>query len=204
MQPSILKPAAPQDNEKFRVLIVEDDVAVARLLMSSLTAVNIECTHAADGVSGLELFYRQNHHLVVLDLGLPRLPGNQVCAKIRENSTVPIIMLTAMDATDQQLQSFKLGADDYVAKPFSPKLLVARVVANLRRAYRYDACQGMENVPVATDDGGDRSAPAGWATCDRCGYMGPREKFDHEDVQGRRTIRCPVCKESDYIVFSVG
>jgi hypothetical protein len=114
-------------------------------------------------------------------------------------------MLTAMDATEHQLQAFKLGADDYVAKPFSPKLLVARVVANLRRAYRYDACQGAENGSTASDDGGgERSAPAGWATCDRCGYMGPRPKFDHEDTQGRRTIRCPVCKESDYVVFSLG
>lgn len=209
MQPSILKPGAPQGNDKFRVLIVEDDPPVARLVENSLKAVNLDCAHASDGLQALELFNSHQPHLVLLDVGLPGLRGDEVCAKIRESSTVPIIMLTAMDADDQQVRSFKMGADDYVAKPFSPKLLVARVVANLRRTYRYDACPD----PMDSSDGTScasseaaapsKATPPGWANCDRCGYMGPRQRFEHEDALGRRTLLCPVCKDKDHIIFSI-
>jgi DNA-binding response OmpR family regulator len=211
MQPSILKPDAPQGNDKFRVLIVEDDPPVARLLENSLKAVNLDCMHADNGLKALEMFNNNQPHLVLLDVGLPGLRGDLVCAKIREASTVPIIMLTAMNGDEQQVQSFKVGADDYVAKPFSPKLLVARVVANLRRAYRYDACPDPRGnsassasgcSPTETQAQGN-ATPSGWANCDRCGYMGPRQRFEHEDVMGRRTLLCPVCKDKDHIIFSI-
>jgi hypothetical protein len=116
-----------------------------------------------------------------------------------------------MNGDEQQVQSFKVGADDYVAKPFSPKLLVARVVANLRRAYRYDACPDPRDnsassasgcSPTETQAQGN-ATPPGWANCDRCGYMGPRQRFEHEDVMGRRTLLCPVCKDKDHIIFSI-
>jgi DNA-binding response OmpR family regulator len=209
MQPSILKPGAPQGNDKFRVLIVEDDPPVARLVENSLKAVNLDCVHAPDGVQALELFNSHQPHLVLLDVGLPGLRGDQVCAKIRESSTVPIIMLTAMDADDHQVRGFKMGADDYVSKPFSPKLLVARVVANLRRAYRYDACPDPMDTSTGTGcaspatSESSKTAPPGWANCDRCGYMGPRQRFEHEDALGRRTLLCPVCKDKDHIIFSI-
>ncbi|HEX8236989.1 MAG TPA: response regulator transcription factor [Abditibacteriaceae bacterium] len=211
MQPSILKPDAPQGNDKFRVLIVEDDPPVARLLENTLKAVNLDCVHAPDGVKALELFNQLQPHLVLLDVGLPGLRGDQVCAKIREASSVPIIMLTAMSSDEQQVQGFKVGADDYVAKPFSPKLLVARVVANLRRAYRYDACpDSTDNSDGSTNGCSSTQAqepsnttPPGWANCDRCGYMGPRQRFEHEDAMGRRTLLCPVCKDKDHIIFSI-
>jgi DNA-binding response OmpR family regulator len=211
MQPSILKPGAPQGNDKFRVLIVEDDLPVARLVENSLKAVNLDCMHASDGVKALELFHTHHPHLVLLDVGLPGLRGDQVCAKIRESSTVPIMMLTAMNADDQQVHGFKVGADDYVAKPFSPKLLVARVVANLRRAYRYDACPDPADASTGTASAcppsntakPTKSTPPGWANCDRCGYMGPRQRFEHEDARGHPTMMCPVCKDKDHIIFSI-
>jgi hypothetical protein len=123
-------------------------------------------------------------------------------------------MLTAVEGDDQQVQSFKLGADDYVAKPFNPRLLVARVVANLRRAYRYDNCPDPRGTSLGTASASSASAssetqqpsttaPPGWANCERCGYMGPRQRFEHEDALGRRTLLCPVCKDKDHIVFSI-
>jgi DNA-binding response OmpR family regulator len=210
MQPSILKPSAPEGNDKFRVLIVEDDLPVARLLENSLKSVNLDCIHANDGLKALELFHTHRPHLVLLDVGLPGMRGDQVCAKIRESSTVPILMLTAASGDEQQVQSFKAGADDYIAKPFSPKLLVARVVANLRRTYRYDAypdprgnANGAADASTTTDTEPSKAAPPGWANCDRCGYMGPRQRFEHEDAVGRRTLLCPVCKDKDHIIFSI-
>lgn len=224
-----MKPIAPGAQEKFRVLVIEDDLDVGRLLCRTLEAVSIECFHELDGASGLIAFGINEPHLVLLDLMLPGQGGNEVCVEIRRQSTVPIIMMTALDAEDTQLQGFKTGADDYIAKPFNIKLLVARVVANLRRAYRYDECQSEApddtdilsissasaatpvSIPTATPGEVDASeaartgggVPSGWATCDRCGYMGPRFKFDYENARGQQSLRCPVCRESDYIAFSL-
>ncbi len=232
-----MKPAAPDAQEQFRVLVIEDDPDVGRVLCSTLNAVNLECFYEPDGATGLISLGINEPHLVLLDLMLPGQSGNDVCAEIRRQSTVPIIMMTALDADDAQLQGFKTGADDYVSKPFNMKLLVARVVANLRRAYRYDSCENSApnhsedsvsvvsssssptsipasvaaSLSAALSDAGHASAaprsaaavPSGWATCDRCGYMGPRFKFDFENALGQPSLRCPVCKESDYIAFSL-
>ena len=196
-----MKPATPKPNEQFRVLMIEDDMETARLLATALAALKLDCRHAPDGRLALEAFRATNPHLVLLDLKIPGASGHEVCAKIREDSTVPIIVLTALSGEDEQVQGFKLGADDYVLKPFSPKLLAARVMAGLRRAYRYDASEnGLEQ---AVSSLGTSSVPSGWATCGRCDYMGPRARFEHENALGRMTLRCPSCSESDQIVFSL-
>ncbi len=115
------------------VLLVEDDVSVHSSVTVLLERSGVRVTGAKDGREALDLFGRHLFDLVVLDVMLPTLDGFEVCREIRRTSSVPIIMLTARtDATDVVV-GLELGADDYVTKPFDPKILVARVRAGLRR-----------------------------------------------------------------------
>lgn len=116
------------------ILIVEDDPATARLVELYLKNEGFRTCCAADGRGGIEAARRERPSLVVLDLMLPGLDGWQVCRTLRAESRVPILILTARDREDDRVQGLTLGADDYVVKPFSPKELVARVKAILRRA----------------------------------------------------------------------
>jgi DNA-binding response OmpR family regulator len=196
----------------YRILVVEDDADIARLILKALSGLGLECRYAADGTAGWEAFDTMEPHLVLLDVNLPGINGYDLCARMREQSTVPIIMMTAMDAEEQQLQGFKIGADDYVPKPFNPKLLVARVVAQLRRVYRYDVqnCEALQRqaltaqMAAATDAVSNKpKMRPGWAQCESCGYMGPREKFDKENALGTIQRVCPNCRERDFIVFAI-
>ena len=126
-------------NGRFRILVVEDDANIARLILMNLAKANMECFHAPDGSAGLARFKAEEPHLVITDIMMPGMNGMELCAAIRQLSPVPIIMMTAADSEENEMTGFKSGADDYVPKPFNPKLLMARVLANLRRVYRYDA-----------------------------------------------------------------
>ena len=126
------------------VLIVEDDANTANLVGLYLKRDGHKVAHAPDGVTGLKLAREARPDLVVLDLMLPRLDGMEITRALREESSVPIVMLTArVDETDR-LKGLDLGADDYVTKPFSPRELAARVRAVLRRTKR----EAQANGPV--------------------------------------------------------
>lgn len=190
----------------YRILVIEDDENIAKLILASLSTLGLDCRWAPDGVAGVEVFEEVEPHLVLLDIMMPRMSGREVCAKIRETSTVPIIIMTALDREEEQIQGFKMGADDYIAKPFNPKLLIARVVAQLRRAYRYDA-QSNDDPRLAAADAASvdtKATPVGWASCDACGYMGPRQKFEKENAMGQRFTVCPNCKQAEHVAFSIG
>jgi len=197
--------------EKFRVLIIEDDPYIARLVLTNLAKVNLECRIAPDGITGLTDFKDFNPHLVLTDIMMPGLNGRSVTAMIRHNSMVPIIMMTAADTSEAELEAFKAGADDYIPKPFDPKLLSARVIAQLRRVYRYDAdayasSAGARDVAVAAPDssGGDESVGimSGQARCRVCGHSAGVEHFKRENAKGQRFLACPQCNEIGNIAFS--
>ncbi len=116
-----------------QVLVVEDELKIARLVRDYLTEAGFGVTVATDGPAALAAFRSQRPDLVVLDLGLPGMDGNDVTRSIRSQSSVPIIMLTARSGETDRIVGLELGADDYVVKPFSPRELVARVKAVLRR-----------------------------------------------------------------------
>lgn len=118
-----------------KIFIVEDEQDLAELVRDYLVQANYEVEIFNDGQSGLQAALQENPDLVILDLMLPRMDGLSVCRKLREVSEVPIIMVTALTEEIDRLLGLKLGADDYVCKPFSPKELVARVQAVLRRAH---------------------------------------------------------------------
>ena len=115
------------------ILVVEDEPKISELLQLYLEKEGYRVVKAPDGASALDAFRRREPHLVILDLNLPSIDGLEVCRQIRRNSSTPIIMLTARDEEVDKLIGLELGADDYVTKPFSPREVVARVRAVLRR-----------------------------------------------------------------------
>ena len=120
--------------EGTRVLVVDDDPLLVRLVRTHLEKAGYRVLTAADGDQALELAATELPDLVVLDLMLPRLHGLEVCRRIREFSLVPVVMLTARGEPMDRLRGFEMGADDYLAKPFMPAELLARVRAVLRRS----------------------------------------------------------------------
>src|SRR5512141_2254273 len=117
------------------ILVVDDEAKVARLARDYLEKNGFRVTTAGDGQSALTMARREKPDLVVLDLMLPVMDGREVCRILRRESDVPIIMLTALSEEIDQVTGLEIGADDYITKPFSPRALVARVRALLRRTH---------------------------------------------------------------------
>lgn len=121
--------------DKLKILVVDDESRMRKLVRDFLTRKNYEVLEAADGVEAVDIFLENKDiSLIILDIMMPRMDGWEVCEEIRSYSQVPIIMLTAKGDERDELQGFGLGVDEYIAKPFSPKILVARVEAILRRS----------------------------------------------------------------------
>ena len=121
---------------KNTILIAEDDFKIRQMVTLFLKGNNFEVIQAADGEEALDLFYEHNKDidLILLDVMMPRMDGFSVLKTIRKEYVTPIIMLTAMDQEYDQIKGFENGADDYVSKPFSPTILLARIQSVLRRA----------------------------------------------------------------------
>lgn len=123
--------------DRGKILVVDDESRMRKLVRDFLVKNHYEVLEAADGEEALELFFSQKDIvLVVLDVMMPKMDGWQVCREIRAGSKVPVIMLTARSDERDELQGFSLGVDEYITKPFSPKILVARIEAILRRTGR--------------------------------------------------------------------
>ena len=121
--------------DKVKILVVDDESRMRKLVRDFLIRDNFDVLEAADGEEALDIFYRDKEiSLIILDIMMPKINGWDVCREIRETSKIPIIMLTAKGEETDELQGFDLGVDEYIAKPFSPKILVARVQAILRRS----------------------------------------------------------------------
>ncbi|MCI7275961.1 MAG: response regulator transcription factor [Lachnospiraceae bacterium] len=119
---------------KKRILVVDDEARMRKLVKDFLVKNNMDVVEAADGEEAITIFFQEkNFDLVILDVMMPKMDGWEVLKTIREYSQVPVIMLTAKGEEQDEMQGFAAGADDYVTKPFSPKLLVARIEAILRR-----------------------------------------------------------------------
>lgn len=120
--------------ERLKIMVVDDESRMRKLVKDFLVKQNYEVMEAGDGSEALDIFFEnQDIALIILDVMMPRMDGWQVCREVRNYSKVPIIMLTARTDERDELQGFQLGVDEYIAKPFSPKILVARVEAILRR-----------------------------------------------------------------------
>ena len=121
--------------EKIKILVVDDESRMRKLVRDFLVREDYEVLEAGDGEAALDIFYQEkNIARIILDVMMPKMNGWDVCREVRETSKVPIIMLTAKGDEEDELTGFELGVDEYISKPFSPKILVARVSAILRRS----------------------------------------------------------------------
>ncbi len=126
----------------INILVVEDEKNISDVIVAYLKKENFNVFKSYDGENAINVFKNENIHLIILDLMIPKLSGEELCKKIRTFSNVPIIMLTAKTEEEDKIEGLSIGADDYVSKPFSPKELISRVKALLRRSYR-------DEIPLA-------------------------------------------------------
>ncbi len=126
--------------EKIKILVVDDEVRMRKLVKDFLSRNDYNVLEASDGEEALDLFFQDKDiSLILLDVMMPKMDGWEVLKEIRKNSKVPVIMLTAKSEEKDELHGFELGVDEYITKPFSPKILTARVDAIVRRAYSIDS-----------------------------------------------------------------
>ncbi len=138
--------------DRIKILVVDDESRMRKLLKDFLEREGYRVIEAADGLEAMERFYEDKEiALLILDVMMPKMDGWQVCREVRQSSKVPIIMLTARSEERDELQGFELGVDEYIAKPFSPKILVARAEAVLRRAHALDAEQTLNAGGISVD-----------------------------------------------------
>ena len=131
--------------ERLKILVVDDESRMRKLVRDFLVKSNYEVVEAEDGNAALDIFFEQKDiALIILDVMMPKMDGWEVCREIRSYSKVPIIMLTAKSDERDELQGFQLGVDEYISKPFSPKILVARVEAILRRTNQVSSDEVLE------------------------------------------------------------
>lgn len=116
-----------------KILIIEDEAAIQKILSEPLTFAGYKVTTASDGLEGINTFHEEDFELILLDIMLPKIDGYTVCEMIRQESQIPIILLTALDTEGDQVKGFDKLADDYITKPFSIKIVLKRVEALLRR-----------------------------------------------------------------------
>lgn len=134
-----------------KILIIEDEKAISDIIKFNLKKEGFEVDAAYDGQEGLDKALKNQPDLILLDVMLPLMDGFQVCKHVREESTVPIVMLTAKEEEVDKVLGLELGADDYITKPFGMRELIARIKANLRRT---DLAEGAANSPSNIQDFG--------------------------------------------------
>lgn len=128
--------------DKIKVLVVDDESRMRKLVHDFLSRHNYDVVEAKDGEEAIDKFYADKTiSLIILDVMMPKMDGWEVCKQIRKDSNVPIIMLTAKGDERDELTGFDCGADEYISKPFSPKILTARVDALIRRTYQIDSSE---------------------------------------------------------------
>ncbi len=143
--------------DRVKILVVDDESRMRKLVRDFLEREGFRVLEAGDGEEAMELFYRDKDiALLILDVMMPKMDGWQVCREVRQTSKVPIIMLTARGEEQDELQGFELGVDEYISKPFSPKILVARVEAILRRTRTLDAAEVADAGGIAIDKAAHR------------------------------------------------
>lgn len=138
--------------DTLKILVVDDESRMRKLVRDFLSKKGYNVLEAADGEEAIDLFFKEKDiALIILDVMMPKMDGWQVCREIRQYSKVPIIMLTALGSEADELKGFSYGVDEYVSKPFSPKILVARVEAILRRTVQGEEKNHLEADGIVLD-----------------------------------------------------
>ena len=193
-----MQPAQLPD-QGFDILVVEEEEETVNT-MSQLLASVATLRHARSGQGAFLAIEEKAPDLVMLSAALPDVDGFAVCARIRQSSTVPILMMSKTWTDKQELRGLKIGADGFLHQPYNSQLLAINAIAQLRRAYKYDS----QPKPSEGATQGKTTVPAGWTMCDVCGYMGPQQKFEKTTQSGQIKRVCPHCGEEASATYSVG
>ena len=138
--------------DRIKILVVDDESRMRKLVRDFLEREGYVVLEAGNGEEAMEIFYKDKDiALLILDVMMPKMDGWQVCREVRQTSKVPVIMLTARGEERDELQGFQLGVDEYISKPFSPKILVARAEAVLRRSRALDAEEALQAGGISID-----------------------------------------------------
>ena len=138
--------------DRLKILVVDDESRMRKLVRDFLVKNNFDVIEAEDGERAVDIFFKEKDiALIVLDVMMPKMDGWQVCREVRAYSKVPIIMLTARSDERDELQGFELGVDEYISKPFSPKILVARIEAILRRTGQREQSEKLSYCGIVVD-----------------------------------------------------
>ena len=138
--------------DRLKILVVDDESRMRKLVRDFLVKNNFDVIEAEDGERAVDIFFKEKDiALIVLDVMMPKMDGWQVCREVRAYSKVPIIMLTARGDERDELQGFELGVDEYISKPFSPKILVARIEAILRRTNLREQSEKLSYCGIVVD-----------------------------------------------------
>ena len=138
--------------KNMKIMVVEDDIDLSELIRMYLIPEGWEIETFHTGKKAVESFNRNHYDLILLDLLLPDINGFEICKQIREKSTIPIIMLTALEDSIHKVQGLNMGADDYIIKPFEPTELVARIKSNLRRSYEFSYAKSINDEGREPDE----------------------------------------------------
>ena len=164
----------------MKILIIEDEANIAQVIRLYLEQANYTVLTASDGAAGLELHAREQPDLVILDLMLPVMDGMEVCRRIRAWADTPILMLTARQGEEDRIAGLEMGADDYLVKPFSPREVVSRVKAILRRTSRTGALPSREAEPQAEVVGAHQASQFGIPKANHTTDSGASDKAKEE------------------------
>lgn len=134
--------------ERNRILLADDEYGIREMIKEYLDMEGYIIDEASDGIEAIELFNKNKYSLVILDVMMPKMDGWTVCREIRRKTSTPVIMLTARGEEYDKLFGFELGVDDYIVKPFSPKELLARIKAIIRRSFSIESINGMNSEIV--------------------------------------------------------
>jgi len=138
--------------DRLKILVVDDESRMRKLVRDFLVKNSFDVLEAEDGERAIDMFFREKDiALIVLDVMMPKMDGWQVCREVRAHSKVPIIMLTARGDERDELQGFELGVDEYITKPFSPRILVARIEAILRRSGAREQSESLSFGGITVD-----------------------------------------------------
>ena len=193
---------AKGEAKTFSILVIAKNPEVEELMQTLLKASGFECQFAPQGGMGLAMFETKPADLVLISTDLPDRNGFEVCLKLREKSTVPVLMVTTKRNSEEEFRGLKVGADAYLEEPFNSKLVMAHIVAQLRRTYKYDGQS--KNSEVAEEEHQGATVPAGWASCEACHYMGPQTQFQTVSSEGDSELICPNCGAEQRVEFEVG
>ncbi len=198
-----IKASGAEAKTTFSILIIAKNPEVEGLMQTLLKASGFECQFAPQGGLGLSMFESNPADMVLISTELPDRNGFEVCLKLREKSTVPVLMVTTKRSTEEEFRGLKVGADAYLEEPFNSRLVMAHIVAQLRRTYKYDGQSKNSEVAEAENEQATL-VPAGWASCEACHYMGPQTQFQTVSSEGDAELVCPNCGAEQRATFEVG